>query len=434
MLNKKLAGIFIVLSLSSFFVNGQKLINSPYSRFNIGALEPVSTFKSQGMGGVSSSLRDISSIFYTNPASYSSLDTTSSVFDFGLDYSMNYITTPSGESYFSDDINFDHVMIGFPIRRGWGLSFGVVPVSNGYYKLYNTVTKTDPEYDPITGAYTSVHTGEGSLSNFYLGTGFKILKNLSVGVNMTVLFGILDKKYDVTFSDFMTTFHNNAKESMQLGGVNFDYGIQYHKVSAKNRFLNVGASLTTGHEYNSDYSSLSYKSTAYGGLDTINFVRNENEKAFMPGTIRGGFAFGKINKFTAAFEYVYTTWSELALPGLNGYSADTRTYHFGLEYIPEKYSNYSFARRIEYRLGAHFGDDYLIIDGVQLKELGASFGAGIPMGLSLADKRSLSRINLIFDYSRRYGPSSSNFHNENYFTFGVSLNLYDFWFVQRKYD
>ena len=42
--------------------------------------------------GIGTSLRDNSSIFFSNPASYSSLDTNSFVFDFGLDYSKNILS------------------------------------------------------------------------------------------------------------------------------------------------------------------------------------------------------------------------------------------------------------------------------------------------------------------------------------------------------
>jgi hypothetical protein len=89
---------------------------------------------------------------------------------------------------------------------------------------------------------------------------------------------------------------------------------------------------------------------------------------------------------------------------------------------------------MEYRIGGHIGDNYLIVNGEQVKEYGASFGIGIPMSRSLSEKRSLSRTNIFFDYTRKYGSSSSILHEEKYFTMGICLNIYDFWFVKRKYD
>ena len=85
MQNKLILVIFISLFSFVFSANGQKLINSPYSRFTIGTLEPVGSFRNLGMGGIGTALRDNSSISYSNPASYSSLDTNSFIFDFGAE-------------------------------------------------------------------------------------------------------------------------------------------------------------------------------------------------------------------------------------------------------------------------------------------------------------------------------------------------------------
>ena len=95
--------------------------------------------------------------------------------------------------------------------------------------------------------------------------------------------------------------------------------------------------------------------------------------------MRFGISFGKKNKFTTGLDFVTTKWSASKIPGSTGYAADTRSLLFGAEYIPDKFSNYSFINRIEYRIGGHIGDNYLIINGEQIKEYGASIGIGIPM-------------------------------------------------------
>ena len=82
---------------------------------------------------------------------------------------------------------------------------------------------------------------------------------------------------------------------------------------------------------------------------------------------------------------------------------------------------------MEYRLGGHLEDNYLVIKGDQVKEAGISFGIGIPM------RRSASKTNFFIDYTKRSGAGSL-MHTENYFTMGASLNLYDYWFQKRKYD
>ena len=210
--------IFIFLFTFAFTAIGQKNVNSPYSRFNIGSLDPAGSFKSLGMGGIGTSMRDNSSIFFTNPASYSSLDTNSFVFDFGVDYGMN-VLSDGVTKFSSDDINFGHLLMGFPLAKGWGVGIGVVPFSNGYYKMYQTVLKTDPGYDPAVGEYSSYHSGDGGFNTFFLGSGVRLNKNFSVGVNMTMLLGQVGRANQFDFADYNNVFNNNSTETMRMSGL-----------------------------------------------------------------------------------------------------------------------------------------------------------------------------------------------------------------------
>jgi len=142
--------ILIILVSFSYTAIAQKQINSPYSRFNIGALEPQGSFKSRGMGGIGTAMRDNNSIFYMNPASYSSLDTNSFAFDFGFDFGLSVLK--EGENkYSSNDMNFNHLIMGFPIARKWGIATGITPVSYGFYKISDDVQEGNSNYDPLTG-------------------------------------------------------------------------------------------------------------------------------------------------------------------------------------------------------------------------------------------------------------------------------------------
>ncbi len=427
MQNKLITAILISLFSFAFTANGQKLINSPYSRFNIGTLEPAGSFRSQAMGGISTSMRGNSSIYFSNPASYSSFDTISFIFDFGIDYSKNILSNGSSR-YSSDDMNFDHLMMGFPLAKGWGFAFGFVPMSNGYYKMNETLLKTDPGYDPLIGEYSINHNGDGGFNQLFVGSGIKLNKNFSAGVNMTFLFGQISRSNYFDFADFFNVFNNSSSEKLQINGVNFDYGIQYTTTLKNNYFLNAGLSLSSGKHYNANYERLAMSYTAYGTIDTVSYVSDDLTSAFIPGTLRMGISYGKKDKFTAGFDFVTTKWSKSKIPGSEGYAADTRSFLFGAEYIPDKFSNYSFLKRLEYRIGGHIEDNYLIINGEQVKEMGASCGIGLPM------RRSLNMTNVFFDYTRKNGSSLNNLHTENYYTIGISLNFYDYWFMKRKYD
>jgi hypothetical protein len=418
--------LLIATALLPLSVSGQKKVNSPFSRYNLGDLEPAGSFRMIGMGGTGTALRDNSSIYFNNPASYSSIDTNSFIFDFGVDYGLNIISDGSSHHQ-SGDLNFDHLMMGFPVGKRFGVATGFYNMSNIYYKITETVNKGDPDYDPIAGAYASSHNGSGGLTNFFLGSGIDITKYISAGVNMTLLFGNLLRTTELDFADLYNVYHNNLTEKHQLAGIHFDYGVQLNAPLKKDYFLNAGASFSAGSYYKSRFESFSSRFTAYGGTDTLEYFADSTSKAHLPGTLRAGLAIGQKNKFVVGIDYISTKWTNARFHGSENYLGDTRTLLFGAEYIPEKFSNYSFLKRMEYRIGGHIGNNYLVLDGIQVKEYGMSCGLGIPM-------RILSKTNLFFDFTRKSYEGTSFSHYENYFTMGISLNLYDLWFIKRKYD
>ena len=422
-----LVSIFLLFILFPA-VTAQKQLNSPYARFNLGALEPQGSFKSRAMGGLGTALRDNLSLFYMNPASYSSIDTNSFVFDFGLDFGISSLKQGT-TSYSSNDMTFNHLVMGFPIMKGWGIATGIVPVSYGYYNISQSVNEGDPDYSSVTGAYTTFYKGRGGLSNVFLGTGANITKNLSAGINMALMFGILERNFSLQFADIDNYFHNSTSEKMQIRGINLEYGLHYRAKVKDDYFLIAGLAMVSEKTFKSKYNYIAIRTSAYESVDTIALVSETSAPVLIPGTYRAGITFGKINKFTTGFDYVTTNWGKAKIPGYEGYAAKTSTLMWGLEIVPDRYSNFSFLKRVEYRLGAHMGDNYLVINNSQIKEIGASFGLGIPMR-----RNYLSRANFFVDLTQKKGTEASGMHNERIITIGASLNLYDFWFIQRKYN
>ena len=433
MQNKLIAIIFTLLFTFAFTANGQKLINSPYSRFNIGSLDPSGSFRSLSMGGTGVAMRDNSAIYFVNPASYSSIDTTSFLFDFGMDYSIIDLNDGVNDIKRSDDMNFDHLLMGFRLSKGWGFATGLIPVSNGYYNISESIKSGDPGYDPITGEVNSLHKGNGGFTNIFFGTGFNLTRNIALGVNLTVLFGQLERSNQFEFADYVNTFGGFNSEILKINGLNLDYGVQYTTALKKDYFLTAGISLTSAKKYKSDLEKISERFAAYptSGFspDTLYYSNiSSKDSTRMPSTIRLGVAFGKKDKFVASIDYVATNWADAKIHGSSGNLANSKSWLFGVEFVPDKYSNTSYLSRIEYRLGGHISDNYLLYNGVQIKEYGVSCGLGLRM------KNFFSKTNLYFDFTRKNGDIAKGLHNENFYTVGFSLNLYDFWFIKTKYN
>jgi|WetSurMetagenome_2_1015567.scaffolds.fasta_scaffold53843_2 hypothetical protein len=433
MQNKRLAVFIIFLILVVLSVEAQKQVNSPYSRFNLGTLNRLGSFRSLAMGGTGIAMRDNNSMYFTNPASYTSIDTISFIFDFGADMSAYYLNDGTN-TFNSLDINFDHLIIGMPLWKKFGLVAGLVPVTNGYYYMSETIGSSDTaNYDPISGEASTVHKGTGGLGKFFVGSGFKITKNLSVGANMNILLGELNRLNQYEFSDYTSTFNQRGTEKLRIHGISLDFGIQYAANLKNDYFLIAGFSMNRERKYRSTVERLNERFSVYSmapySPDTLSYYKNSSkDSTIFPASYKFGLTFGKKDKFAAEFDYSYTPWSHGMIHGDNTYLADVQALSFGLEYIPERFSNTSFLKRVEYRLGAHYADNYLILKGVQLKEYGASLGLGIRL------RSTRSKANFYFDYTRKMGDIDAGLHNEGIYSFGISLNLYDNWFMKKKYE
>src|SRR5688572_14498737 len=133
--------------------------NSPYSRYGIGDLVPSTNVNSRGMGSIAAGYNDIFSINFNNPASYGSfqgfreanskkLSSGRAILDIGINVVNRVLREPDNPVKFvASNALFSHVQIGIPLRKNWGISFGLRPVSRVSYKI----GKLERLIDPLTG-------------------------------------------------------------------------------------------------------------------------------------------------------------------------------------------------------------------------------------------------------------------------------------------
>jgi hypothetical protein len=430
MLNKLRISLLLLL-ITIGQVTAQKMVNSPYARFGPGTLEPAGLFKSLSMGGAAVALRDPLTINFVNPASYAGVDTNSFVFDFGLDYRM--ILLNDGEDRdISDDMNFHHIVMGFPLTKRSGFAFGLVPYSSGYYNISSETLRGDADYNPLTGETVNIHKGSGSFNKFFAGAAVSPARNLSIGVNIEFLFGSIERSNNFLFNEGTNYYNNRTSESILLRGHNFVYGIQYGISFSETRMLTAGLTYSAGKEYRADYESMAARYSLYTGsfysTDTLSYEGGTEAALTMPQQLSFGLSYTVTDKLTILADYTTTKWSEAEFPGYDQYLTDRTGFNAGISFIPDKTSNSRFLDRVEYRLGGHTAKSHLVVNGEQLKEFGITFGAGLPMN------RSKSMINLFLGYGTRNGSFENNLHKETYFNFGMSFNFYDNWFEKRKYN
>jgi len=383
------------------------------------------------MGGAGIALRDPVSINFLNPASYSGVDTNSFVFDLGIEYQINRLIDDQS-NHFSDDMNFHHLAIAFPITKTLGFATGIIPYSNGYYNIRSYVDENHPNYDPVIGETQNIHKGTGNLNKFLFGVGYSPIQNLAVGINMSFLFGEIQRDNSFQFLEDNNHFNNLSQEKLLVRGYNFDFGVQYSAYFKNDLFANAGFVFTNNQEYKTEYhrmfATYSIYSNSQYSQDTLIFEADMDARVELPKTMAFGITLGKKDKFTVSADYTLSKWAEVHFLGYEQYFTNRSTFSGGIEIIPNKYANYNYLNRVEYRLGGHITNSQLVLHSEQLKEFGITFGVGFPM------RRTNSRINFNFDYGRRGGSFENGLHKERFFIFGLSLNFYEVWFLKRKYD
>jgi hypothetical protein len=426
-INKYFLSVFLLCAIP---VAAQVNTLSPYSRFGLGEMVQPGLPSNLAMGGTGIGIRSGNQINYLNPASYSELDTMSFFFDFGINGSQTTYTTNT-LSLVNNNFNFHHLAIGFGITRNWKSSIGVVPYSSVGYDIERL------KYTNETGRIRYGFLGNGGLNKFYFGNSFRFLDHFSIGLNLSYLFGFIDYENSVSFpvdNDAAATVIDNR---LDLGGMTYNFGFQYHNNFGEKYFLTLGAIFDNEAKINTDQTFI--QKTLYPGksaqtqdsilVNPIYIVTSESNqnKTIIPPNFGIGTSFGIKNKLIIAADYKFQDWSKAFIPGKNDTLVKANSMNFGIEYTPNDQALRGIQNRIHYRLGGYYSDTYLRIRGEQINDYGISFGVGIPF------RNTRSSFNLGFVFGQR-GTLNSNLIKENYGIFNIGLTLHDFWFYKRKFD
>ena len=226
--------------LACSFLHAQD--NSPYSRYGLGDLTPSTNIINRGMGSFSAGYSDPLSINFNNPASYSAFlsyieerskkaASARVLFDVGMNFDGHTLREGSSPDKFtSSNALFSYMQIGIPLKKNWGLNFGLRQLSRIGYKI----NRTERLFDPITGlpidSTLTEFSGDGGTFLATTGTGFAI-KNFSFGINFGYLFG---KKQYSTKRAFLndTVAYNSSNHNTQTS-----FGNIYTNVDFKIRSL-----------------------------------------------------------------------------------------------------------------------------------------------------------------------------------------------------
>lgn len=240
-----------LLLLSSLGLHAQSGTNSPYSQYGLGELSEQSGSFSRGMNGLAYGLRLNNQVNALNPASYSALDSLSFIFDAGVSLQMTQFKE-GGRSISARNADLEYVVAGLRLFRHVGVSFGLLPYTNVGYDYSNSAHingSLSPESP--TATYNNKYSGSQGLHQVYLGVGAEPLRNLSVGVNASYLWGGYTKYVTNTYSDaYVNTLQRTY--TAEVRSYKLDFGLQFTQpLSAKDQ-VTLGLTYSLGHSLNAD--------------------------------------------------------------------------------------------------------------------------------------------------------------------------------------
>ena len=428
-MQKKYSIVFIALALLLGEVTfSQNNTSSPYTQFGIGDLTNKSFGSSNAMGGIGYGLRSSEHVNIKNPASYSSIDSMSFIFTFGLKSKVTQYKTID-DKLTKNNSNLSYLAISFPVTKWLKSSIGLLPYSNVGYGFLDTI------YYENIGSTLNYNYGSGGINQFYLGNSIELFDQVSVGFNVSYLFGSLQQIRTLLFVDEVGFLNTQREDIIRVNDLYLSYGLQYYnKLNDKFSYV-LGVSLENSSKINSSYESITISTSSelveevdpYYIFDTTQYIYEENNSIILPSNLGLGFSVNYDEKLTFGVDYNIQNWSESRILGKTDSLVNSNSFQFGLEYIPDKNSATKYYKRFNYRLGGHITNSYIQLYDEQLKDIGFSFGIGIPI------KRTRSVVNLSFDFGKR-GTTDHNLILENYGILSLNVSLSDIWFIKRKFD
>ena len=409
---------------------------STYSRFGLGLLHDQSQGFNKSMGGAGIGVRIGNRINATNPASYSAIDSLSLIMDVGMNATFGQMKQ-GGQKVAMKSASLDYVHVGMRIAKRLGLVAGYVPYTDIGYNFYSTEKHVADDVNTTQSITTSnSFYGEGGLNRAYIGLGWRVYRNLSIGANVGFVWGDYSHTLMPEYKEggvSSTTFSSVIKSyNASIRTYKIDLGAQYPIRLTKQDWLNLGVTVGLGHKIAQDATLLLFTTR----LDTTTYTASSPFD--IPYTFGFGGAWQHKNTLLVAADVHHERWGNCRMPVevANGYVPMKGCYKnmtkiaLGAQWTPAPFDK-SYWKRIQYRAGVNFATPYLKINEMNgPTELSLGIGAGLPITNS---RNNRSVVNFGLQWLRR-SASSSSLVKENYFVINLGVTFNERWFMKYKIE
>lgn len=432
-LHKKIIGTVLLASLYVAPAIAQSGTNSPYSQYGLGQLSEQTSGFNRGMNGLGLGFREHNQVNYINPASYSSIDSLTFIFDAGLSGQVTNFSE-NGQKKNANNADFEYAVAAFRASKHLGVSFGIIPFTNiGYNYSISGYLNGDK-----STTFTNTYNGSGGMHQIYLGAGWEFVKGLSIGANVSYIWGDIDRSVVNSYSDgYINTL--SKYYTATISSYRIDFGLQYTLPLNKKNSLTLGLTYGLRHKLNSDPSCMVISTnTTTAVADTTSFTVNNGLE--IPTSFGAGLTWNNNNKLKLGADFTYQKWGDTKFPVYKVIN-DVPSYSLSDEYYSDRYkltiggefcnneTSRNFIDRIRFRAGASYASSYYKVNGQDgPDEISVSVGFGIPI-VNAYNNRSI--LNISGQWVRSEAPGMLK---ENTFRINIGITFNERWFMKWKVE
>ncbi len=407
--------LFLTLLLTAFAnIAGAQSTVSPYSIFGPGEIQDGGFGTNKGMGGAGIALESGNYLNSLNPASYAGMDSLKIIAEFGVE-GRSYGLKNNSESTSGFNGNLAYLALGFRYTPWMAGSIGVVPFSTTGYSIDKV-----RYVEGLNSQYLTTYEGEGGISRFYFSNAVRLFKKLSVGANVSYMFGSLIQEENIIATSIVPEIMIERKD--YLHSMYFDFGLQYKFSTNKTEYL---FGLTYAFEQHLDSK---HTVSAYDNSYTLIQTDSENTDYLVIPEIIGAGLGVKASRYTFALDYKFQAWKGLVYPTQDQAFKNSHKFTLGAELKPWEFSAMNkFYQNWTYRCGVNFEASYLQFGTTRIMDRNITMGVGIPLygGLSKLNLSITGGIN---------GTTNNSLIQENYLKFNLGFCFNEIAFLKRVID
>lgn len=442
----------VIIASFAIVAHAQNGINTPYSRYGFGIQSERAMGFNKGMGGVAQGFRNGQEINIANPASYSSIDSLTALFDLGI--SLQNSNHKMGKLQQNvRNSSFDYFAFQFRAFRNIGMTIGIMPITNIKYK-FSSLSETLEGTENVTSSYS--FNGDGGLREVFFGTGWRPFRPISIGFNVRYIWGDYTHNAQMAFSD-KSAFNLSRSYEGEIGTYSWQAGLQYIQPLNKEDKFVIGATYTYGHRLGSDAirTTETHNASAIEEM-TSDTIKNAYQ---LPHAISAGVTYYHSNTLRIGADFELQKWSECRFPNqqtgvssstisdvytsTTGQLNDRTKIAAGLDWTPKPNST-KLRDRCTYKLGGYYAQTYAKADPTgtittKPYEFGLSAGLSVPIA-NAHTWRMTPKLNFAVQWVHTNIPylNSTTLQKskltENYLRLCVGVTFSERWFYKLRVD